>query len=134
MKQPSDAAGLETELVERHTEPVQLDDFVPKQYLLEIGRHRQLIVQQAKSTPCRVVPADRDQDAHLGHALLLQRLMPAMARDQLAVLVDNDRANLAKLAIGGADLVDLLLRVPFRVPLIGTDALDRPDLLAHARG
>ena len=65
---------------------------------------------------------------HLGEPELPRREQPAVAGEDAAVLVDQDRVGPAELHHRRRDLIDLRLAVRARVALVRAQAVDRPQL------
>jgi len=65
---------------------------------------------------------------HVGEPQLPCREQPAVAGQDAALLVDQDRVGPAELDHRGCDLVHLLVAVRARVALVRTQLVDRPQL------
>jgi hypothetical protein len=115
----------------------QVGQLDPQQRLVPAGVQRQLVVREDVGALLRLGPAAGDHHRHLGDAELARRHHAAMAGDQPAALVHQDRCGPAPLADAGGDLRHLRVGVRACVPRVrhqpghapSLDPIRRPRML-----
>ena len=112
--------------VEVDVEHRQLAELELQEVEVPAGAERDLVVGDPERPPLRLREMRQHDRRHLGQADRLRRQQPAVAGDDPALGIDQDRVGEAELADRGGDLLELPLRVGAGVARVGNEAADRP--------
>ena len=112
--------------VEIDVEHRQLAELELQEIEVPAGAERDLVVGDPQRPLLRLREMRQRDRRHLGHADRLRRQQPAVAGDDPALGIDQDRVGEAERADRGGDLLELPLRVGAGVARVGDKAADRP--------
>ena len=112
--------------VEIDVEHRQLAELELQEIEVPAGAERDLVVGDPERALLRLREMRQHDRRHLGHPQRLRRQQPAVAGDDRALGIDQDRVGEAELPDRGGDLLDLALRMGAGVAGIGDQAGDRP--------
>ena len=127
-QQPLQLGGVEADQVEVEALVPQPRQLLRQQRVVPAGLQGELVVGDQVRPLLRLAEVLEPDHRHLGEPELARREQPAVAGEDAALLVDQDRVGPAELDHRGRDLIDLRLAVRARVALVRAQAVDRPQL------